>query len=206
MADEAIDGYNERADKIKNEVLHGVTQGRVTAERFVFGRDDRARGGSHELLRVRAHKAVIRIFDNLPAGTKTEREHDQKKTEEPFVEIDIFVVLRHDDMDKPESNHREQKTALGMQQFVPPRDASVEVEPVAHNKRGETENNDEDRQQPRHFDTETATEQARQVHNQQHCDILQSTENDFVPCSSCHDEPCHVCHRHPRNQPCGNPV
>ena len=65
----------------------------MTAERFVFGGDDRARGGSHELLRVSAHKAVVTVFHNLPAGTEPEREHDQKKTEEPFVEIDVLVAL-----------------------------------------------------------------------------------------------------------------
>ena len=144
MADESIDGDKECAGEVKNEVLHTVTQGGMTAERFVFGGDDRPRCSSHELLRVSAHKAVVTVFHNLPAGTKTEREHDQKKTEEPFVKINVFVVLRHDDMDKPESNHREQKTALCMQQFVPPWHTPVEVEPVAHNKRGETENNDED--------------------------------------------------------------
>ena len=31
VADEAIDGYNESADKVKNQVLHTVTQGCMTA-------------------------------------------------------------------------------------------------------------------------------------------------------------------------------
>ena len=37
VADETIDGDKECAGEVKNQVLHGVTQGGMTAERFVFG-------------------------------------------------------------------------------------------------------------------------------------------------------------------------
>ena len=66
MADEAVNGNKECAEKIENKILHRVAQGIMTAQRNVLGRDNRTGCGGHELLRIGAHKVVVRIFKNLP--------------------------------------------------------------------------------------------------------------------------------------------
>ena len=105
MAEESVDGHKEGSKEVEDEVLHRVAQGVVTAERHIISRDDRTGGACHKLLRVGVHEVIIGIFDNLPTCAEAEREKHQEETEEILVEIDIFVFLRHDDMDKPQGYH-----------------------------------------------------------------------------------------------------
>ena len=79
VADEAIYGDQERSGKVEDKVLHRVAKRFVTAKGKIIRRKDRAGRGCHELLCVRAHDAVVGVFDDFPAGTESQGEHDQKE-------------------------------------------------------------------------------------------------------------------------------
>ena len=72
VTDEAVNGNKECAEKVENKILHGVAQSVMAAERDILRRIDRTGGGSHELLRIGAHEAVVRIFEDLPERTQSQ--------------------------------------------------------------------------------------------------------------------------------------
>ena len=72
VTDEAVNGNKECTEKVENKILHGVAQSVMAAERDIIRRKNRTGGGSHELLRIGAHEAVVRIFEDLPKRTQSQ--------------------------------------------------------------------------------------------------------------------------------------
>ena len=90
---EVVDGRRHRTGEGVGDVNHCVIQRLASAAWHVRCYGNRTRSRSHKLLHVDVKESVNCELDDLPRGSKTEGDQDQKDRQDPSIEVDRLVVL-----------------------------------------------------------------------------------------------------------------
>ena len=180
MADEYVEGDDESAEEVQCEVRHRVTECFVPLQGYILVGIDRARSGLHELLCVGVEEVIVGVFAYLPQRTRRQCEHQQIEGEKILVAEYNQIRVRHHRMDYPKGNERQDHARHEVQQRVPPRVTTVEVESVAEYERGKGKHRDGDHKNQRDIEQEPLAKQDRCRQECQHQYILQAAEEDSL--------------------------
>ena len=182
VSEKHIECDDETSDEVECEVGHGISECFVSCERDVAVGIDRARCGFHELLCVGSEEVVVCIFADFPDSAASEREHKEEECQKVFVIEYDFVGVGEQYMYHPESDKRQDTSGEEVQQRVPPRIASVEIESVAQHHCGKSKGGNDYGEYERHIEEETFAQDNGCGEDKQHCHILQSAEHHGFEC------------------------
>ena len=180
VADEYVEGDDESAEEVQCEVCHRVAECFVPLQGYVLVGIDGARSGLHELLCVGVEEVIVGVFAYLPQRTRAECEHQEIESQKVFVAEHYLVLIRHHYVRQPKGNERQDHARHEVQQRVPPRIPTVEVESVAEYECGKGKHRDGDHKNQRDIEQEPLAEQDRRREECEHQYILQAAEEDSL--------------------------